>query len=253
MSHVKVVNEKRVVTLFMNRPERKNALTQAMYQAMANAINDASENMDVKVIVIATEHGFFTAGNDLEDFMQSPVINESAGVYQFLLSLINCKLPLLAAVEGPAIGIGTTMLLHCERVFADETALFALPFINLGLVAEAASSLLLPKCAGYAAAADLLLTGDQFDLSTALQSGIVSETTVKGQTLAAAHAYAQKLVTKPRDCLVDIKALLRRPEEPLLTRTDTEIALFAEKLQGPAVKEAVAAFFDKRAPDFTEL
>lgn len=250
---IKTQNEAGVFTLMLNRLEKKNALTQIMYQQLADGLREAESDKRVKVVILASQEGVFTAGNDLQDFLNLPENMKDSGVYQFLTALTECKLPLLAAVEGPAIGVGSTMLLHCERVFCDDTAKFALPFINLGLVAEAAASLLLPRLSGYQAAADLLLTGEAFDADKAKLLGLVSEKVAPGTTYDQAKAYAAKLVTKPRATLIDMKALLRRAEEPLMQRIDHELVLFQEKLQGPEVKEAVTAFFEKRAPDFSDL
>ncbi len=250
---IKTQVESCICTIFLDRPDKKNAINQAMYIQMADAIYAACSNKSVKVIILASEYEAFTAGNDLDDFLTMPGDMKDAAAYQFLKALVECSLPLLAAVQGPAIGIGTTLLLHCERVYADETAVFAMPFINLGLVAEAGSSMLLSRVAGYQAAADILLTGDKFDLARAVELGIVSEKVPQGQSLYVAKAYAEKLVKKPRATLIDMKKLLRRADEPLIERVDYECELFSEKIKGPEVKEAVAAFYEKRQPDFSGL
>lgn len=237
-----------VYILTISRVAKKNALTQSMYLELAKGINDAAADSRLKVILISGEEGVFTAGNDLHDFLNFPdVAAEETAPFQFLTALASCKLPVIAAVEGPAIGIGSTLLLHCERVFADNTAVFAFPFINLGLVAEAGSSLLLPRQVGYQQAADWLLTGEPFTSDQALSAGLVGEQVQSGQTFELALAYANKLATKSRENLIEMKALLNRPEEPVLERMSVEFELFAEKLRDPKAMAMIEAFLASRS------
>ncbi|MCY4045972.1 MAG: enoyl-CoA hydratase-related protein [Cellvibrionales bacterium] len=237
-----------VVTLTLSRSEKKNALTQAMYLALAKGINEAAQNADVKAIVLTGEQGVFTAGNDLHDFLEFPdVPPEETAPFQFLTALASCQIPIIAAVEGPAIGIGSTLLLHCERVFADQSAIFAFPFINLGLVAEAASSLLLPRQVGYQQAADWLLTGEAFTSDQALRAGLVGEQTQAGEAYHQAFVYAKKLATKSRQQLIEMKRLLNRAEEPVMDRMLIEFELFAEKLRDPSAMAMIEAFLASRS------
>lgn len=253
MSKPVIIREEGAICFInMNRPEKKNAITAQMYQHMADAINAAASNMSIKVIVIGGSAGNFTAGNDLADFLANPSIEKGSPVYEFLQALMHCPLPLIAAVEGFAIGIGSTLLLHCEQVFADEGARFAFPFVDLGLVPEAGSTLLLPQAIGYRKAADLLLRGVPFSAAEALAIGFVSQV-AKGDVNDIARDYACSLATKPRSSLVEIKRLLKRDSETLQQRADVELQSFVQCLNSPAAKEAMTAFLEKRKPDFSNL
>lgn len=242
-----------VCHILLVRPDKKNALTLDMYQAMADTINQACADQTVKVIVISGEGGNYTAGNDLADFLANPSVDESSAVYQFLMAILLCKLPVVAAVDGFCIGIGCTMLLHFEQVFAAKNAQFALPFASLGLVPEAGSSALLPKLVGYQKAAKWLLSGDPFSAQEAYDAGLVAELTAAGEALPAAMAFASKLAKKPRSVLVESKRLMRSDEQPLKERMDEELLSFVQFLSAPAAKEALTAFMEKRAPDFSNL
>jgi enoyl-CoA hydratase/carnithine racemase len=253
MSQLQLNQESGVLHLLLSRPEKKNALSLAMYQAMADAINAASADTAVKVIVLSGEGGNFTSGNDLADFLQDPSVQEESPVYQFLMSLLHCEIPIIAAVEGFAIGIGSTLLLHCERVFAAENAIFSLPFINLGLVPEAGASLLLPRFVGYQQAAHWLLSGDKFSATEAHAAGFVGKVCAPNWALREALIYAHMLQQKPRSGLVATKKLLRRDDEPLPQRLQIELDLFVQHLSAPAAVEAMTAFMHKRAPDFSNL
>lgn len=248
---VSVIRKDTLLHIQINRPDKKNAITQTMYQAMADALQTAAENPAVKVIVLAGSGDNFTAGNDLVDFLQNPTMEQGSPVYQFLQALVTCPLPIVAAVKGFAIGIGSTLLLHCEQVFADKSAVFSLPFINLGLVPEAGSSLLLPRQIGYQKAADLLLTGRNFTADEALQLGFVSQ--IADDVDQAALAYAQLLAGKPRSALIETKRLLRKDAEPLQARLHDELDAFVRYLNAPAAREALTAFSEKRKPDFTNF
>ena len=240
-----------LATIAMNRPQKKNAINRDMYAQMADAIEAASANPQIKVLLIKSANENFTAGNDLADFLQNPSMDEGSPVYRFLQALITCPLPVITAVKGFAIGIGSTMLLHCEQVFADKTAIFALPFVNLGLVPEAGSSLLLPRLTGYQRAADLLLTGRNFHADEALQYGFINR--LVDDADQAALDYAQLLCEKPRSSLIETKRLLRKDSEPLQQRLHDELQAFVAGLKGPAAKEAMTAFMEKRKPDFTNF
>lgn len=233
----------------LQRPEKKNALTQSMYQAIADALNEAERSEEIRVVLISGAPGAFTAGNDLEDFLHSPPEDERAAVFQVILALARATVPIVAAVDGLAVGIGTTMLLHCDFVYASPAAKFILPFTNLGLVPEAGSSLLLPRLVGHRRAAELLMLGQPFDGDTAVELGIANAVLPSEKLLAAARTTAEKLAAKPRSALRQTKALLRKDEEPLEARIHDERRRFGELLQSPAAKEIFAAFLEKRQPD----
>lgn len=247
-----VMQEGAVCLISMQRPEKRNAITAGMYRLMADAIQDAAANNSVKVIVLAGSGGNFTAGNDLSDFLANPSIEKGSPVHDFLQALIHCPIPLIAAVDGFAIGIGSTLLLHCEQVFAAEGAQFSFPFVDLGLVPEAGSTLLLPAVAGYQKAADLLLSGRAFSAREAAEVGLVGHI-VSGAAQEAALAYARQLSGKPRSSLVEIKRLMKRDMETLQQRADVELQSFVQCLNSPAAREAMAAFLEKRKPDFSNL
>ncbi len=243
----------KIAKVTLNRPEKKNALTSAMYGDIASAIENAGADPSIKVIMIKGHNDFFTAGNDLGDFLANPNMDEKSHVFQFLKALICCELPIIAAVEGFAVGVGTTMLLHCDQVFAGRSASFSMPFVNLGLVPEACASLLLPKQVGYQKAANWLLTGDTFTAAEASDAGIVGQMVESGTAEEAAMKFAFTLASKPRSSLIATKRLLRRPDESMVARLHEELELFTEGLNGPAAKEAMTAFMEKRKPDFSEF
>lgn len=237
-----------ILTLTLNRPEKKNALNQAMYQAMADVLNAAAANPSIKVLIINSSSDNFTAGNDIIDFLANPSMHVDSPVYQFLQALITFPLPIIAAVKGFAIGIGSTLLLHCEQVFAEQSAQFSLPFINLGLVPEAGSSMLLPRQIGYQQAADLLLTGRQFNADEAQRLGFISQQVRNVDQ--AAWQYAQCLTEKPRSGLLETKRLLRKDDEALQSRLHDELDAFIRHLNADAAKEALTAFTEKRKANF---
>ncbi|WP_310448729.1 enoyl-CoA hydratase [Sulfuritalea sp.] len=238
----------------MARPEKKNALTAEMYQCMADALAGADLDPAVRVILISGAGGNFTAGNDLADFLATPPMDESAPVYRFIEGFSRLEKPFVAAVEGVAIGVGTTMLLHCDLVYAGSSARFALPFANLGLTPEAASSLLLPLRAGHARAAEMLMLGEVFSAQTALEVGIANAVLPDAQVLAHAIERCRKLTTQPASSLRLTKQLMKRAPSALIQETmNAEAGVFRERLVSPEAKEAFAAFFEKRKPDFSSF
>jgi enoyl-CoA hydratase/carnithine racemase len=239
-----------ILLVTLNRPEKKNALTQPMYAVMADAIERAQTDSDVKVVVYTGVGDMFTAGNDLGDFDISSD-GELAPVARFLANMASTDVPLIAAVNGAAIGVGTTMLLHFDQNFASPIASFALPFINLGLVPEAGSSKLLVAQCGYQNAAKLLMLGETFSALDAKDFGIVNS--IADDVLVAAMAYAAKLATKPKQALRATKRLMRRDAEPLAETMKQEGILFSQGLGSPEFTEAVAAFAEKRTPNFTQF
>src|SRR5690554_2454188 len=195
--HVKVEVKGDVLWLTLQRTDKKNALTQAMYRTLSHELQLAERNADIAAVVITGAGDSFTSGNDLHDFLAIEDLDDSAPPFEFLYTLSRLSVPLVAGVNGMAIGIGTTILLHCDLVYASNQAVFALPFINLGLVPEAASSLLLPQQCGHLRASELLLLGDTFDAATALAYGIVNQVVEPDQLQDTLEQVAAKLASKP--------------------------------------------------------
>lgn len=243
-----------VLSITMNRPARKNALTAAMYQTMADAFFDAENDPAVRVVLIRAVGDTFSAGNDLEDFMKAPPSKQDAPVFQFLRRISTAQKPVVAAVAGGAVGIGTTMLLHCDLVYAASTAKFALPFVQLGLCPEAASSLLLPRVAGYQRAAEKLLLGEPFDAAEAANMGIVNRVLPVEEVDGFALKQAKKLAALPPASLKVTKALMKGAQAgEINARMEDEAAHFGRMLKAPEAQEAFKAFFEKRKPDFSRF
>lgn len=243
-----------VATIALNRLAKKNAITSPMYQAMADALRAADADPAVRCIVIHGSADVFTAGNDLEDFLNNPPSSESAPTFQFLAALPACTKPLIAAVAGPAIGIGTTMLLHCDLVYAADNARFAMPFAQLGICPEAASSLLLPMIVGYQRAAEKLLLGEPFGAEEAREMGLVNKVLPAADTIGYALAQAAKLARMPASSLRVSKRLLKQGLGAAITqRMHDEAVELRAMLTAPAAREAFSAFFEKRKPDFSKI
>jgi enoyl-CoA hydratase/carnithine racemase len=244
-----------VLRLQINRPEKRNALTLGMYEQMTSALQEADRDPRVRVVLIHGQPDSFSSGNDLQDFKQSPPVGDDSPVGRFITAISSARKPLVAAVAGPAVGIGTTMLLHCDFVYAAENTRFQLPFVNLALLPEAGSSLLLPMQIGYLRAAELLMLGEPFSAAKALQYGLVTEVSADGPAaLKAAQAAAAKLAAKPPAALHLVKMLMKRPHaEPLAAQVGDETRYFVEQLRSPEAAEALRAFSEKRAPDFTQF
>jgi enoyl-CoA hydratase/carnithine racemase len=249
--HVIVTRQGAVLVLRLERPEKKNALTVAMYAALADALGAAAADAGVRAVLVTGSGDAFTSGNDLHDFVANPPSGPDSPVFRFLTALASFPKPIVAAVNGLAIGIGTTMLLHCDLVVADEAARFQLPFINLGLVPEAASSLLLPQLVGHRVAAELLLLGTPFDAHRAATLGIVNKVAEQGAALREATAWAVALTEKAPSALAHGKRLLLAPDRGVAARMQEEAAAFVAQLAGPEFLEAVTAFREKRTPRFT--
>jgi enoyl-CoA hydratase/carnithine racemase len=249
MDHITRQRDGAVLRIGFDRPERRNAISAAMYAALADAFAEAAADPSIKVVLLHGRPEVFTAGNDLSDFLENPPSGQDTPVYRFLSTLSSFPKPLLAAVTGHAIGIGTTMLMHCELVFAAEDARFSLPFVNLGICPEAGSSVLLPALAGYARAAELLLFGEPFDAQQAAAAGIVNRVLPAGEVLDFAAARARELAQRPLASLLETKRLMRAPLAAQLARAiEDESATFMRLLREPAAREAMAAFMQKRAP-----
>ncbi|MGH8673120.1 MAG: enoyl-CoA hydratase [Burkholderiales bacterium] len=254
MSEIRTETQDRVLRIEIARPEKKNALTQAMYAAMADALQSADKDPAVRVVLIHGARDCFTAGNDLKDFLERPPHSQEAPVSRFLAMLPAFGKPLVAAVNGAAVGIGTTMLLHCDLVYAAPAAKFQLPFVPLGLVPEAGSSFLLPYIAGYQRAAELLLLGQPFGAEKALAAGFVTEIVPEGELFERARAAALALAALPPAAVRATKSLMRqRVGTPIAEAMEAEGRVFRERLSSPEAKEAMTAFFEKRKPDFSRF
>ena len=247
-----------VATIEIARPEKKNALTVAMYQAMTDALNAAREDAAVRAVLITGQPGVFTSGNDIEDFMtRAPDQGSDAmdsPVFQFMRALLECDKPVVAAVTGAAIGIGTTMLLHCDFVYVSDEARLAMPFVSLGLVPEFASSLVVPQLMGHRRAAEKLLLGDPFTPEQAVECGIANAVLPAGEVLNHARRIAERFNSLPPGAVRESKQLLRAPfHEQTLQVIATEGAIFGRRLKSPEATEAFQAFFQKRKPDFSKF
>lgn len=243
-----------VLTLTIDRLDKKNSLTAAMYALLADAIEHAARDADCRVVVLQGHETIFSAGNDIGDFLNAPPATADSPVFRFLRGIATFDKPLLAAVCGPAVGIGTTLLLHCDLVYAGDNAAFAMPFVNLGLCPEAASSLLAPQLFGYHRAAEALLLGEPFMAEAALEVGLVNRVVAPSEVTHLAQAQARKLAAKPLASLVATKQLLKKSSaDQVIARIDDENAIFRKMLAEPAAREAFAAFMERRKPDFSKL
>jgi enoyl-CoA hydratase/carnithine racemase len=236
-----------VLTLTFNRPQKKNAFTGEMYDAAARALAEADANDAVRVVVLTGSGGAFTAGNDLKDFLEHPPTGEESPVFRFLRALAHHSRPVVAGVDGVAVGIGTTLLLHCDYVAASERAVFSMPFVNLGLSPEGASSVLLPRVAGLALASELLMFGEPFDAATALRAGIINQVVPEASLAEVVQKRAAALAAKPAESLRLTKRLLR---EPLRATVDDALSregsLFVQRLGSAEAREAFNAFLSKK-------
>lgn len=242
-----------ILTIRLNRPDKKNAITVAMYGAMADALGRAALDKAVRVVVVTGTGDAFTGGNDVQDFLQRPPSDGETPVFRFLRAISTAPKPLVASVNGLAVGVGVTLLLHCDLVYAAEDATFALPFVNLGLVPEAASSLLLPRLAGHQRAAELLFFGDRFDARTAREVGIVNAIFPGAELAGSVRERALALAAKPPASLRLTKALLKSHSTDVAERMAEEGAHFAAQLKSPEAREAMEAFLQRRKPDFSRF
>jgi enoyl-CoA hydratase/carnithine racemase len=247
-----------VANIEIARPEKKNALTVAMYQAMTEVLKAAKDDPAVRAVLFTGQPSIFTSGNDIEDFMQRAPGQGSEAmdspVFQFMRALIECDKPVVAAVTGAAIGIGTTMLLHCDFVYVSDEARLAMPFVGLGLVPEFASSLVVPQLMGHRRAAEKLLLGDPFTPEQAVECGIASAVLPAGEVINHARRIAERFNALPPGAVRESKQLMRGPQhEELLKTIRTEGEIFARRLRSPEAMEAFQAFFQKRKPDFSKF
>jgi enoyl-CoA hydratase/carnithine racemase len=247
-----------VATIEIARPEKKNAITIAMYQAMADALDAAQADAGVRAVLITGQPGVFTSGNDIEDFMARPPGQGSdamdSPVFRFMRALLEIDKPVVAAVTGAAIGIGTTMLLHCDFVYVSDEARLAMPFVGLGLVPEFASSLVVPQLLGRVKAAEKLLLGDPFTAAEAVECGIANAVLPAAEVVNHARRIAERFNALPPGAVSETKRLLRRGNEPRLLETiKAEGEIFGRRLRSPEAQEAFSAFFAKRRPDFSKF
>ena len=246
--------ENGVMTITLNRLDRKNSITAAMYGAMADALATAEVDASVRVAVLQGHETVFSAGNDIGDFLNKPPAGMDSPVFRFLRGIATFPKPLVAAVCGPAVGIGTTMLFHCDLVYAGDNAAFSMPFVNLGLCPEAASSLLVPQMLGYHRAAEALLMGEPFMAEAALEVGLVNRVVPPMEANGVAQSQARKLAAKPITSLIETKRLMKKGQTKLvLEQMGEEGASFGRMLREPAAKEAFGAFMEKRKPDFSKV
>lgn len=251
---IRIESQHGVTTIEIARPERKNALTADMYQAMADALNTAQADGGVRAVLLVGHESIFTAGNDLEDFMKRPPGDEKAPVFQFMLALVRCEKPVIAAVRGAAIGIGVTLLMHCDFVYLAEDARLMMPFVGLGLVPEFASSFLLPSLMGHARASEKLLLSEPLSAEEAARVGLATKVLKSCDVLEHARQVALKLCALPPGALRQSKQLMRlSTRKAVLEAIEAERAVFVERLRSPEAKEAFAAFFEKRKPDFSQF
>lgn len=243
-----------ILTLRINRPEKKNALNLAMYQALADGLREADNEDAVRVTLICGSDACFTSGNDLADFIGDPPTGPDSPVMQFLFAISEARKPIVAAVNGLAVGVGVTMLLHCELVYAGRGAIFQMPFVNLGLCPEAGSTLLLPRVMGHQRAAELVLMGESFSADKALSLGIVTEICPDNEVLTTARSKALQLAAQPPAAVRLTKKLLKRNYALQLRDTIVEEGVqFMERLKSPETNEALQAFMQRRKPDFSKF
>jgi enoyl-CoA hydratase/carnithine racemase len=244
---IEVERERGLLTLRLNRPEKKNALTRAMYSRLAEALKQADADPEINAVLITGSAECFTAGNDIADFIQQPPGNLDSPVFHFMLNLLECRKPVIAAVAGAAVGIGTTMLLHCDLVYVSRDARLRMPFVNLGLCPEFGSSLILPRLLGHAKASELLLLGEGFSGEQAAQWGIVTEALGSGEAaLAKAREMALRFESLPPEAVRISKQLMKAPDRELLRQViEEEGALFTQRLRSPEAMAALSAFINR--------
>ena len=254
MSEILTERSGSILRVTLNRPAKKNAMTSAMYNALADVLNEAATDDDIRVVVWDAAGDSFSAGNDVEDFLKNPPGPGESPQARLGSALLNLDKPLIAAVKGAAVGGGTTLLTHCDFVYAGESAKFQLPFVNLGLVPEFGSSWSLPARSGYIRAAELFMLGEPFNAELAAEIGLVTRVVPDEKLLATATETAEKLAAKPFGALRASKKLLKRSSrEQIEQAVKAEVEEFASRVRSAEVKEVFAAFLEKRRPDFTRI
>lgn len=254
MTDILIDTSERVLTLTLNRVAKKNSFTSAMYATLADTLLQAQADTSVRAVVIQGHETVFSAGNDIADFLTRPSTSPEMPVFRFLRAISEFPKPLVAAVCGPAVGIGTTMLFHCDLVYAGDNAAFSMPFVNLGVCPEAGSSLLAPQRMGYGHAAEALLLGEPFGAESALEMGLIARIVPPTEVNALAQRQARKLASKPTLALAAAKRLMKQGQADLLQqRIMQEGEVFGELVREPAAREAFTAFLEKRAPDLSRF
>jgi enoyl-CoA hydratase/carnithine racemase len=245
MSEILRKQEGNILVLSFNRPAKMNALTRSMYSGLATGLNEAAGDFGIRAVILTSEDQHFTAGNDISDFMDNPPTSDSSEVSQFLESLLNFPKPLIAAVKGNAVGVGTTMLLHCDVVVANPTAKFSMPFASLGLVPEAGSSFLFPQLVGYQRAARIFMTGESFGATAAVEMGLV--TSIESDPLKEAMKIAQHIAEQPPQAIINTKALLKaKSHDAVAAVMKAEFEIFAMALQSEEAMDAFMKFMSKK-------
>ncbi len=254
MTDILMDTAERVLTITFNRVDKKNSFTAGMYADLADVLTRAQADDAVRVVVIQGHETVFSAGNDIADFLQAPPVSLDVPVFRFLRAISAFTKPVVAAVCGPAVGIGTTMLFHCDLIYAGDNAAFSMPFVNLGVCPEAASSLLAPQRMGYVRAAEALLLGDPFTAEAALEMGLINRIVPPVEVNALARRQALRLAAKPLEPLLISKRLMKQGQAALVAAHMAEEGkIFGRLLAEPAAKEAFGAFLEKRKPDFSSL
>ena len=255
MSHIECKLDGAVQCIAINRPEKKNALTAEMYSALADAVEQAEADPAVRVMLLHAFGEAFTGGNDLLDFLQKPWSGQQIPpAVRFIHAVAYAKKPVVAAVHGLAVGVGVTILLHCDLVYAAEGTKFIMPFIDLGIVPEAASTVLLSALIGHQRAAELLMLGSPFDTQRAHELGLVNAVVAPGLLFAAVSQTAQKLAEKPYGALLACKRLMKQANHTQVNRAlREEVEEIKQRLDSPETKEALTAFVEKRKPDFSKF
>lgn len=255
--HIIAKRDGAILRLGFNRPDKKNAITTGMYAALADGLAEAQEDAAIRAVLFEANGDYFTSGNDVGDFMSGAAMESDAAggrpVERFLRAIATAEKPLVAGVQGPAVGVGVTMLFHCDLVYASEAATFHTPFVDLALVPEASSSLLLPRIAGHARATEMLLLGEKIDAARAREFGFVNDVVAGGALEKTALGAARRLAEKAPEALRLTKQLMKGDREEILARMKKEGAHFAAQLQSAEFREAGAAFLQKRKPDFSKL
>jgi len=255
MSQIEVERDGAVTSIAINRPEKKNALTADMYDALSQAVEEAEADAGVRVLLLHGKGDAFTAGNDLQDFMQKPWKGQAKPpAVRFINAVAHASKPIVAAVHGLVVGVGTTILLHCDLVYAAEETRFMMPFVNLGIVPEAASTVLLPLLIGRQRASELFMLGAPLAAQRAYEIGMVNAVLPVDKLLATAAEAAQALAAKPAAALCATKTLMRRHYQAEVDRAlREEVEVISERLESAETREALAAFLEKRKPDFSKL
>jgi enoyl-CoA hydratase/carnithine racemase len=255
MSRIQCERDGGVQCIAMNRPEKKNALTAEMYDALADAVEQAEADPTVRVMLLHAFGDAFTGGNDLADFLQKPWAGQQTPpAVRFIHAVAQAKKPVVAAVQGLAVGVGVTILLHCDLVYAAEGAKFMMPFIDLGIVPEAGSTVLLPALMGHQRAAELLMLGAPFTAQRAYELGLINGVVAPEALFATASQVARKLAERPFGALLACKRLMRQANQVEVNRAlREEVEEIKDRLDSPETKEALSAFMEKRKPGFSKF